>query len=298
MKKFLITLLALIPLTSFGQESAGFFETYLIETVLTLAIFVCLIALAVLVVVLNVVKTLLATQTAEEETTEEAAPSVFEKWWSSINDLKPMDQEAVVMTNHEYDGIRELDNNLPPWWKWMFYVTIAFAVVYLIHFHVLQTGPTSDEEYRQEMVIAEKQIADYKARLLADAGDVEVPVTGPEAILAGKGVYIKFCAACHGNQGQGGIGPNFSDPYWIHGGSMENIISVVENGVPAKGMIAWKNQLSSPEIQQVSAFIYSLEGTNPPNPKAPQGDLFERVEEVPEEEVEQAAMGEPVTMNQ
>ncbi len=298
MKKLAILTLSTLPLAASAQgETVGFFETYFLETVLTLALVVCLIALAVLLVTLSAIKTLLVAQQETEASEEKVkAPSAFAQWWDRINDLKPMEQEAVVLTDHEYDGIRELDNNLPPWWKWMFYVTIIFAVVYLIHYHVLQTGPTSQEEYVAEMAQAEKDVAAYKAMLAANQGESEIPVTGPVAIAAGQKIYMNYCAACHGNKGQGGIGPNFADQYWIHGGSMEDIIATIENGVPAKGMISWKNQLSGPEIQQVSLFIYELEGTNPPNPKDAQGELFERTE-TEEATGEEEVVGEAVSMN-
>lgn len=280
MKKYFILLSLLAPNLLLAQaEYPGFFKTYFVETVLTIALFVCFIALLVLLVTLDTIKVFLKSQQPEEEKVAEVkAPSAFEKLWTSINDLKPVEQEGDVLTSHEYDGIKELDNNLPPWWKWMFYASIVFAVVYLFHYEVFKTGPTQAEEYNQEIAVAAKEIATYKAKLLASAGPSEAPISGPEAIAAGKGIYMKFCTACHGNLGQGGIGPNFADKYWIHGGSMENIVSIVENGVTNKGMIAWKNQLSGPEIQQVSQFIYSLEGTNPDNQKDPQGEIFERTD--------------------
>ncbi len=278
MRKLLRYLLILMPGISFAQSaSPGFFQTYFVETILTLALFVCLVILLVLVVTLKAIKALLADKYPEQVQEEAKKPSAVKEWWEAINGLQPVEKESSLTTDHEYDGIKELDNNLPPWWKWMFYATIVFSVFYLANYHLLGTGKTQDEEYIAEMISAEKEVAAYKAQLAASAGDVEVPVTGPEAIAAGKKVYMNFCSACHGNEGQGGIGPNFVDRYWIHGGSMEDIIATVENGVPAKGMISWKNQLSPPEIQQVSAFIYALEGGNPANQKAPQGTLYERV---------------------
>ena len=264
-----------LPALVFGQSGGNFVETYFAEVVLSIALGVALVALLLLVVTLQAVSVFRKTEEGEKE----VKATWFSKWWESINSFKPIEQETVVLTSHEYDGIRELDNNLPPWWKGMFYATIVFGVIYLVNFHIIGTGQTQAEEYETEMAVAAKEVADYKASLLAMEGPSEEPVTGPEAIAAGQKVYQKFCSACHGAQGQGGIGPNFADQYWIHGGSMTDIITTIEEGVPTKGMISWKIQLSGAEIQQVAAFIYDLEGTDPDGQKEPQGDLFERVPE-------------------
>ncbi len=278
-KPVALALLTSLPALGFGQDGSGFIETYFAEIVLSIALGVALVALLLLVVTVQAVKVF-----SQSEADESVKESWFSKWWKSANSFKPMEQETVILTSHEYDGIRELDNNLPPWWKGMFYLTIVFGVLYLVNYHLIGTGQLQQEEYETEMVVAAQEVADYKAALLAKEGPIEVPVTGPEAIAAGKKVYQKFCSACHGAQGQGGIGPNFVDQYWIHGGSMANIITTIEEGVPTKGMIAWKNQLSGAEIQQVSAFIYDMEGANPDGQKAPQGDLYERTVLETEEE--------------
>lgn len=284
-KPIALVMFSALPLLSMGQ-SGSFVETYFAEIVLAIALGVALVALLLLVVTLQAV---MVFRNQSEEETVAKKETWFSKRWKSLNDFRPVEQETVILTNHEYDGIRELDNNLPPWWKGLFYATIVFGGLYLVNFHVLGTGMTQSEEYEYEMAMAEKQVAEYKAALAASSDPAEVPVTGPEAIAAGKKVYQKFCSACHGAQGQGGIGPNFADQYWIHGGNMANIITTIEEGVPAKGMIAWKNQLSGPEIQQVAAFIYDLEGTNPDGQKEPQGELFERVAtEETEAEAEEA----------
>ena len=280
-KLFASAWLYTLPVWVFGQSGGSFVETYFAEIVLSIALGVALVALLLLVVTLQAV--MVFRKSMEEERV--VKETLVSKWWRSVNRFKPMEQETVVMTSHEYDGIRELDNNLPPWWKGLFYATIVFSLFYLVNFHIMGTGQTQAEEYEAELALAEKQVAAYKASLLAQEGPSEEPVEGPEAIAAGKKVYQKFCSACHGAQGQGGIGPNFADQYWIHGGSMANIITIIEEGVPTKGMIAWKNQLSGAEIRQVAAFIYDLEGTNPDGQKEPQGDLFER-ETTPETETE------------
>ncbi len=201
----------------------------------------------------------------------------FEKLKERITDSVPVEKEADVMLDHHYDGIRELDNNLPPWWKFLFYATIAFSVFYIGYFHVYGAGKLSKEEYLAEMEQAEKEIAEYIANKANSIDETNVIASVEPADLgAGKKIFDTTCSACHGKLGEGGIGPNFTDQYWIHGGDIKNIFKVVKYGVPQKGMKAWQKDLTPLEMQQVSSFIITLEGTNPPNGKAPQGELFVR----------------------
>lgn len=192
------------------------------------------------------------------------------------NDHKTEKDELTgekILEGHEYDGIRELDNKLPKWWLGLFYITIIFAVVYFLRFHVLHTGPLQAEEYAMEM---EKAADKYEATT-AEAEPFEITLLTDDASLqAGKVIYDKNCAVCHLAQGEGLVGPNLTDKYWIHGGSLEDIYDIIVVGNPSKGMISWKDQLTPEEILQVSSYVYMMEGTNPPNQKAPEGELFER----------------------
>ena len=182
---------------------------------------------------------------------------------------------------HEYDGIRELDNKLPRWWVYLFYGTILFAVVYLLGYHVTKWWPLQDAEYTKEMSV----VADLKKANPEPTVDLAtmVPLTDETDMAAGEATYKKICFACHGAQGQGLVGPNFTDQYWIHGDtitktiSIKNLYQVVITGVIEKGMISYKDQLSPLQIQQVLSFILSLQGTNPPNPKAPQGVKYDKI---------------------
>lgn len=187
--------------------------------------------------------------------------------------------EAEIVLDHNYDGIRELDNNLPPWWVYSFYLTIIFAVVYMLRYHVFD-GPTQEEEYQREVAAAVIAIEEYKktAKNLVDASTVEV-LTDAADLQVGKSIFNDKCMVCHRADGGGGIGPNLTDPYWILGGSISDVFQVIaEGGRPGKGMVAWKNDLKPLEIAQVASYILSLQGTNPPDPKAPEGDLYETAE--------------------
>lgn len=193
-----------------------------------------------------------------------------------------MAKQRDELLDHDYDGIKEYDNPLPQWWLWLFYGTIVFSAVY-IPYIVMGFGPSSAEEYQRELAAARAApppAAQPAPGVPAAPGQppaVAAVVAGPSlegnaaAIAAGKEVYVANCAPCHGPQGQGVIGPNLTDNFWLHGNTWNDIVSTVTNGVPDKGMIAWKTTLNPEKIRQVSAYVMSLKGTNPPNPKPPQG---------------------------
>jgi cytochrome c oxidase cbb3-type subunit 3 len=182
---------------------------------------------------------------------------------------------------HEYDGIRELDNKLPRWWVYLFYVTIIFAVVYMLGYHVTKWWPLQEDEYKNEMAIQ----ADIKKANPEPVIDLEamVPMTAATDLSAGQDTYKKICSVCHGQNGEGLVGPNFTDEYWIHGDSVNNVISiknlyqVVITGVIEKGMIPYKDQLSPVQIQQVLSYILTLKGTNPANQKPAQGAKYDKI---------------------
>jgi cytochrome c oxidase cbb3-type subunit III len=177
--------------------------------------------------------------------------------------------------DHDYDGIKELDNDLPPWWKYGFYLTIVMAIVYLTGYHVTGTFKSSQQEYESELADAEKAVSEYRTKMALNVDETNVVfLTEADKLSAGQAVYVKNCAVCHGNEGQGTIGPNFTDNYWIYGGHAKDMFVVVKNGAK-NGMKAWKDELTPTEMQNVISYINSLKGTNPANPKAPQGDLFE-----------------------
>ena len=195
--------------------------------------------------------------------------------WKSLTAAVPIEREAEVMTDHDYDGIRELDNQLPPWWVYGFYGTILFAVLYLVNYHVLGFSPLQGKEYANELEAADVA---KRAMLKADAVSVDESnvtlLTDADALAKGKGIFKANCAACHGQLGEGLVGPNFTDDYWIHGGGIVNVFKIGKYGVAAKGMAPWEKQMSAQDLQAVCSYIISLHGTNPPNAKAPQGDLY------------------------
>jgi len=216
-----------------------------------------------------------------------------EEFKSSLWSLKhvltrsvPIEKEATIQFEHEYDGIRELDNVLPPWWLWMFYATIVFSIIYLVHYHIspikafenigfIGPGVGQEELYKMEMEQAEKEKQAYLAQMANKVNEENVTaLTDPAEIAEGKNIFLTNCATCHGKEGQGGAGPNLTDDYWLHGGGIKNVFKTIKYGVPQKGMIAWETQLSPKQIQQVASYILTLRGTNPPGAKEPQGELW------------------------
>lgn len=186
-----------------------------------------------------------------------------------------IEKEADIMLMHAHDGIYELDNRLPPWWVNMFYATIVFAFGYIFYYHFSGTEHGQLIEYKQaihELDSIRYEAADRQANSVNE--NSVVALTDKASIDGGKGTFISKCAACHGQNGEGTVGPNMTDDYWLHGGSIKNIFTTIKHGVPDKGMIAWGEQLKPSEIQEVASYILTLRGTNPPNPKAPQGEIY------------------------
>jgi cytochrome c oxidase cbb3-type subunit III len=200
--------------------------------------------------------------------------------WKKINKILtkdvPVENEEEIMFHHEYDGIRELDNSLPPWWVYMFYISIIASVIYFVHYHVTETGDLQNVEYQTEMKEAEIQTAAF---LKSQANSIDennvALLTDKVKIKNGENLFTQNCVACHGKAGEGAsVGPNLTDEYWLHGGGVKNVFKTIKYGVPEKGMISWKQDLSPAQIQEVTSYIMSLKGSKPANAKAPQGDLY------------------------
>lgn len=191
-------------------------------------------------------------------------------------DTTSIAEEDEIILDHVYDGIRELDNNLPPWWVYMFYLSIIFGVGYFLYYEVFD-GPTQYTEWEREMEKAEIAIAEYRENNpnLIDASNVEM-LTDASDLKRGEDIFMMACAACHRPDGGGGIGPNLTDEYWILGGDIASIYNTIsEGGRPGKGMVPWKTEYNALEMAQVASYILTLQGTNPSDAKEPEGDLYQ-----------------------
>jgi cytochrome c oxidase cbb3-type subunit 3 len=211
-----------------------------------------------------------------QEARKSEIPVKIEAFLQSMTKSKEVEEEHEIILDHNYDGIRELDNKLPPWWIWGFYATIVFAVVYLIRFEVI--GDYSQaEEYLAEVSEADKEIEAYLATVenIIDYETV-VALEDERDIASGENVYVTNCVACHRVDGGGGIGPNLTDKHWILGGGIKNVFKTIsEGGRPAKGMVSWKSDLSAKEMQQVASYVLTLQENNPADGKAPEGEIWE-----------------------
>ncbi|MDN3667787.1 c-type cytochrome [Echinicola jeungdonensis] len=211
-------------------------------------------------------------------------PSFWERFKKRfvVGEMKPIEKEHEIMLDHSYDGIVELDNFMPPWLKYLFYGTIVFGIGYFMYYSVFDLGKSQIEEYQVELELAALEAEERKAFALASIDETNVTLDQSEAVIqAGKSLYQNNCVACHGADGGGGVGPNFTDEYWLHGGSIKDVFTVIKYGVPEKGMIPWQDQLSPEEIKQVANFVLSLQGTTPTNPKEPQGEKYVPEEKAP-----------------
>ncbi|OQP53340.1 hypothetical protein A4D02_22910 [Niastella koreensis] len=196
--------------------------------------------------------------------------------WHKLNKFKPIEQEADLDLGHDYDGIRELDNRLPPWWLYGFYISILAAGIYIWRYHIAQTAPLSKEEYQIAMNEAEVQKAAYLKKSANNVDESTIKkLTAAADLEAGQKVFSQNCAACHGKAGEGIVGPNLTDDYWLHGGGIKDVFKTIKYGWPEKGMRSWKDDLSPMQIAQVASYIKSIHGSNPPNGKPKQGDLYQ-----------------------
>ncbi|MEF3078781.1 cbb3-type cytochrome c oxidase N-terminal domain-containing protein [Winogradskyella poriferorum] len=208
------------------------------------------------------------------------APSKLTLWvqktYKKLLDSKPVEAEGEIILDHNYDGIKELDNNLPPWWLYGFYATIIFGVVYMVRYHVFNADDQF-AEYKIEVAEADKAIEEYRktAKDLVDASTVEI-LTDAADLNAGKAIFTTNCVACHLADGGGSIGPNLTDEYWILGGGIKNVFRTIsEGGRPGKGMAAWSNEgLKPSEIAQVASYVLQFQGTTPAKGKPAEGDIW------------------------
>lgn len=246
-------------------------------------LFVLLFLLIAIEITLKAVNTVTYQLLSDEEKARlahEAELSLKDKSWyknlmQRLTKTVPIEDEKQLLMDHDYDGIKELDNNLPPWWVYLFYACIVFSVVYLVHYEIMG-APDQEAELKSEMAQAKVEVAEYMktAPDLMDEKTVTL-LTAPADLTAGKTIFETNCAACHRADAGGQIGPNLTDDHWILGGGIKNLFHTITNGGrDGKGMIAWKGTLKPKEIQAVASYIISLKGSNPKDPKAPDGEIW------------------------
>jgi cytochrome c oxidase cbb3-type subunit 3 len=267
-----LTLSLILPLLSMAEgteERALTANETMLMTAYVLTAFTVLLVIVIVVLLVKLKSKLdeLVPKTEEQLAYEQ------QDFWSKVFQLHPLQTEKKLMMAHAYDGISELDNPTPPWFMFLFYSTIFFAVVYGIVYHAIGDGNIMQNEYVAEVKAADISREVYLKKFANSINEGNVTlVTTKEKIAEAKTIYDNNCVACHGSFGEGKVGPNLTDEYWIHGSDLKKIFHTISEGVAEKGMIAWKKQLNPLQIQLVSSYVMGMKGTNPPNPKAPQGE--------------------------
>jgi len=229
------------------------------------------------IVILVLIKTIVTISGLDEsaKSLEVEPVRVVEKsFFQKINDTVPIEEEASIDLMHDYDGITELDNKVPSWWSWTFAASILFGVIYLLRMFVLESMPSQYVELERANEAASIAKIEYLKTQANNVDETNVVMLGATDIAQGASLYAANCVACHGNIGQGGVGPNLADDYWIHKGGIKDIFYSLKYGWQEKGMKAWKDDFSPSQIAQLSSFVKTLHGTNPPGGKAKQGELY------------------------
>ncbi|WP_153798366.1 cbb3-type cytochrome c oxidase N-terminal domain-containing protein [Foetidibacter luteolus] len=199
----------------------------------------------------------------------------WKKLWQKMNNFKSAREEEALVLNHNYDGIKELDNSLPRWWVYGFYLTILFGVVYVYRFHISHTGQLPAEELQVALTKAAEQKEAFLKKSADKVDENTVALNAdPAYVEEGHKLFTGNCAPCHGDKGQGVVGPNLTDDYWLHKGGVKDIFKTIKYGYPEKGMKAWQDDFSPAQIAKISNYIITLKGTHPPGAKEPQGDLY------------------------
>jgi cytochrome c oxidase cbb3-type subunit 3 len=243
-----------------------------------ITLIVVVVALLVLLRAFNVLtKIVLGPEVYEKMLVEEAAVKIVDKKpkvnvVEKLLSLKPLSEEHTLIMEHEYDGIQELENPTPRWFMVLFYSTIAFAVCYMLIYHVFGIGQLQYDEYKTEMAVAAQDRAIYLSKAANLVDENTVKFTKDPAVLAdGQVIFKQTCTACHGEHAEGKVGPNLTDDFWLHGHKINDIFKTIKYGIVTKGMPTWEKQLSPKQISEVANYVKSLHGSNPANPKEPQG---------------------------
>lgn len=243
------------------------FDFYLLIGIITLEVVVILAMLTTMAVMVRLLS-------AKPEIAAKVKVITPKPFWDRFNKAVAIEKEQDILLDHDYDGIQELDNNLPPWWKYGFYLTILVSVVYIYYYHMGGNGPDQLQELAMEMERGEEEKAKYLAQSANNVDENSVTLSDAAGMASGQALFQNMCAACHAKDGGGGVGPNLTDPYWLHGGSLQEVFKSIKYGWPDKGMKSWKEDFSPRQIAEIASYVTSLQGTTPAAPKEKQGELY------------------------
>lgn len=257
-------------------------EFYLLIGILALEM---LVIITMLIVMNSLVRSL-----SKRPETEKIAKAIVRKpFWDRFHKAVAIEKEEDIMLDHDYDGIKELDNSLPPWWKYGFYLTILISVVYVYYYHMGGNGPSSYQEYIAEVEKGEKEKEAYLATAANNVDENTVTMLDATGVASGQTIFQSSCAACHAGDGGGGVGPNLTDEYWLHGGSIADIFKSIKYGWPDKGMKSWKDDFSPKQIAELTSYIRSIKGIKTAAPKEKQGEVYIESEQVSADSVKTIA---------
>jgi cytochrome c oxidase cbb3-type subunit 3 len=230
-----------------------------------------IILLFILLYVRRMFKELLGLLITKQE--KVIAPKKLLKLNKILNDTVPIEEEHTILMHHEYDGIRELDNNLPPWWVWGFVATIIFAIIYLLNNHVFQISDSQVTAYEKEMKRSEKEVKAYLSKMSMNVDETSATLmTSSDDLSSGKTLFETNCVTCHNPKGEGNIGPNLTDKNWIYGFDIKEVFKTIKTGTP-NGMPEHNSKFNPVQIQQIASYVLSLPSTKG---KEPQGEIIEK----------------------
>lgn len=260
-------------------------KTVVSETIIIMLALVVILEMIIIVYFANGIRSFLKKESVLTAVTSDALPVVEKEkvsWFDRLYNRNTKEDIARLDLGHDYDGIKELDNEVPVWWRWGFAISLIFGIVYMYSYHIAETKPLQQEELAMDMAEAAIQQAAYLEKSANNVDENTVKILGADDIAAGKELYIKpgACATCHAENGgaivngASGIGPNLTDDYWLHKGDIKAIFYSIKYGWPEKGMKAWKEDYSPLQMAQIASYVKSLQGTNPQPAKDKQGELF------------------------
>ena len=272
MKKIFLSVLAIVvAFAANAQDSTASSGISFYDVMLGIMIILAIVLLFTVITLQSAVTSLKNQIGSGKHTPEQTLTT-----WEKLLSLKPLANEKDIELDHDYDGIKELNNPIPVWFNVLFYGTVVFAICYLIIYHMIGAAPLQTKEYMNELDAAKIQKEAYlkKAGNLIDENNV-VQIKDAAKLSDAKKIFTERCIVCHGANAQGIVGPNLTDEYWLHGGKVNDIFKTIKYGVQAKGMVPWGGVLKPNEIQIVASYILSLQGSNPPGAKAPQGEKMQ-----------------------
>ncbi|TDE18372.1 c-type cytochrome [Dyadobacter psychrotolerans] len=278
-KKSLLSIIMFLFVSSsaFAQEEAKEIRAISGTEILLYMLLGVLFFMGVMVVILLVNSLSLLKQVTPKTEQKESKGVFSTHWWKKFSGagVSLSDEKEILIDGHDYDGIQELDNRMPPWLQSLFVATIVIAISYSAYYFG-GVGDMQLTELDKEIAQAEIEKKAYMEKVGASMDENSVTQLSDEStITQGKAIFQEKCTACHGADGGGSVGPNLTDAYWLHGDGIRDLFKVIKYGVPEKGMISWEKQLSPTDIQKVASFVLSIKGTKPANPKEPQGELVQ-----------------------